>query len=158
MTDIAQNKAQIRKILTEMGPAAVQTLLVEEHQSMLHEKELAKQHPLVGFALSPADFEALCLHLIDGGGVTEDMAPTLNNKSLTLIVWQAVHDRDQVTFWRELPHLVKSWVAARGLIRQVPGTPGATIASGLGSMMAPIVAPLMARVESMQGDGNDVAV
>ncbi len=125
-------KQAVRQLLTSLSPADVVKLVESEGQCALHDAEDAKTHPLVGFKMADADFETLCAHLTDGGGVTLDMVATSGDgKALTLIVWQAIHDRDQKAFWRNMPHLLKSWVAQRDLIAQVPGAPGATITKGI---------------------------
>ena len=136
-------REEIRQLLARMDPGQLQHLIHAEHNARLHEEERAKDHALVGFRLRDEDFEELCQHLTDGGGVSEDMTPSLDGKSLTLILWQAIQHRDQPTFWRELPHLVKAWMSARGLIRQIPGSPGATIISGA-LPPSPLTAPFPA--------------
>jgi hypothetical protein len=99
----------------------VLTAFNNEQQAVLHEAEDGKGHGLAAYRMAPADFAAFCAYLVDGGGVADDTTASLNNESLLQILWQAIHDRNQVVFWKELPHLLKSWIKQRGLIVQLTG-------------------------------------
>jgi hypothetical protein len=116
------NNEELRKAaraLVELGnQKQVAEMLAHEHNQMLHEREMAKTHPLQQLRLSDEEWGMLRAHMIDGGGVEDRHQSLHDGPSLNKLFWQSlVVDGDQAAFWDYLPHIIKSLAKAEGMVR-----------------------------------------
>ena len=109
---------RLRELAREMDKLALDNGLTPNHVLGIHheqynleltEREHVKTHALEKVRMDDQEFEEYCRHLLDGGGVVDDM-------QLAKEINQAIFERDQPKLHKLTAHLVKSRLKALGLL------------------------------------------
>ena len=101
-----------KTLASGLSPQDAAAMVMAQYNASLKATEDAKTHALSTF--TAPDWAAFKAYLMDGGGVVEDSA--LAVELLTALVGD-----DQATFFRDLPHLFKSWMKIHGFMVSFPG-------------------------------------
>lgn len=116
-------KEQIRAALaTGKTPKDILMDAIAEQNAVADTAERAKTHALSKMVLPAAEWKDWKNHLLDGGGVDDDAA--LQKEFLSALL-----SDDQVTVWQDLPHIVKSWLKARGMVQVDAKSGSVTVAA-----------------------------
>jgi hypothetical protein len=115
-----------------MPPRDVITALHVQTSLNLHAAEQTKTHPFSkGLGLSTAEFAALRVHIMDGGGPSDLNVPlNSNGQGLDTLLWQAIHDEDQTQVGPLLIEHLKAHAKSTGRIRATAS--GGVIFNGVG--------------------------
>ncbi len=108
-------------VLKDMDPHERAALIHKVSNADRFTKEHSKPHVLTTFTLSDAEVADFCSHLTDGGGVVDPFSPILGDRNLFDLFMTAIHDHDGPTLCHLLPHVVKSWLLEKAVVRSHRG-------------------------------------
>jgi hypothetical protein len=107
------HEAALDELLANGGLRGALEVLVQREHARLHSEEDAKDHPLKAFALSDAEWADFRAHVLDGGGVVDDV-------EVRQRLHQALYSDNQAEFWPLLVHWLKSRLKTMGSVRPLP--------------------------------------
>jgi len=121
----AEQQNAIKLLAASMTPLAASVALQGAYNDQLKAQEDAKAHPMSDFALAPDQWATEKAYMTDGGGVVDD-------SDLAVELMTALSTDDQITFWRDVMHLVKSTLKTKGYM---------TVGEGGGVFMRGVAVP-----------------